>query len=158
MKELLFDFNCIGGLANIYAIPPSSLSAITIDYETGRRSITLSGTSDVVSIPRYADETFSFSEHHERDEHGDYWEPTIQGVIPKASLDNASLIEELERGEWVVLVQDHNGVVRLCGDKDTPLTFATDAGSGEVYADRNHTTFTITGKLGHPSWVLDYEP
>lgn len=157
MIDLNFDFKTVGGVANIYVIPPSAFGGITTNYATKRHSIQVTSFTPVIRIPRYADETFSFGESHGRDEHGDYWEPIVQGVIPKASLDNADIIETLERGEWIVLTQDHNGAVRVCGDADTPLFFSTDAGSGSAYTDRNQTAFTISGRLGHPSYVLDYE-
>lgn len=157
MIEPVFDFNTVGGVAYIYVIPKTAISSISVDYTTGLHVLTLSDTSSVVKIPRYADETFSFAENHGRDEHGDFWTPSVSGVIPKSSTDNAVLIEKLERGEWVVVTQDHNGAVRICGDLDTQLTFSTDAGSGATYIDRNQTAFTLTGKLGHPSWVIEYQ-
>lgn len=157
MKELSFDFSTVGGVANIYAIPISVFGGFTVDYTTMQYTITITSFADVIKIVRYADETFSFSENHARDEHGDFWSPSVAGVIPRASLDNAADIEVLERGEWIVLTEDHNGVVRICGDPDTPLTFSSDATSGAAFTDRNQTAFTFSGKLGHPSYVLDYD-
>ena len=154
MIELNFDFSTVGGVANIYAIPLSSYSGVSMNYATGNRYLTLLNTTGVIKIPRFADETFSFEETHGRDEHGDYWDPLVRGVIPNASLDNASVIEELERGEWIVLTVDHNGAVRVCGDGDTRLSFSTTASTGSTYADRNHTAFELRGRLGHPSWVV----
>ncbi|MBR6958418.1 MAG: hypothetical protein IKH73_08235 [Erysipelotrichaceae bacterium] len=53
-----------------------------------------------------------------------------------------------------MLCEDNNGTLRLCGDDEIPLTFATDAGTGASTTDINGTTFTFTGKLGHPSPVI----
>ena len=157
MKELTFDFRTVGGVTHIYAIPPETVSAIEADYATECRTLTLASDDEVIAIPCLADETFSFGEQHGRNEHGDYWQPTVVCVVPKASLDNASVIEQLERGEWLVVTLDHNGVTRLCGDLDTQLTCATDATTGMAHTDRNATTLTFTGRLGHPSWYLDQD-
>ena len=153
MKEIVFDTDNIGGLHRVIAIPPS-LYIIERNYATGEYSLEITDDSQAVSIPVYADATYSFVESHGRDEVGDWWQPTMTGTIPKASKDNAVLIEELERGEWVVLCEDNNGVLRLCGDNQTPLSFATESTTGAAATDINGTTFTFTGKLGHPSPVI----
>lgn len=155
MKNVTFDFRTVGGVANMYAIPLASLNALTKNYATGLYSMTLSDTSNVIKIERYADETFSFSETHGRDGGGDYWDVSVAGAIPKHSTDNAVVIEQLERGEWLVVTEDQNGSLRVCGDEDTQLTFSSDANTGAGYTERNQTTFTFSGRLAHPSWVLN---
>ena len=156
MKTLTFDFDNIGGIQHVYAIPAEVFQAITVNYATLRRALSMLSTTDVVKIPVYADESFSFQEPHGRDEHGDYWQPSISGVIPAASFDNANLIETLERGEWVVVHIDQNSVQRVSGDEETPLIFQSTADTGTMYADRNGCSFTFTGKLGHPSYIIDH--
>ena len=98
MRTLTFDFDNIGGIQHVYAIPAEVFQAITINYATLRRALRMLSADDVVKIPVYADESFSFEEPHGRDDHGDYWQPSISGIIPAASFDNAQLIETLERG------------------------------------------------------------
>ena len=110
MRTLTFDFDNIGGIQHVYAIPAEVFQAITINYATLRRALRMLSADDVVKIPVYADESFSFEEPHGRDDHGDYWQPSISGIIPAASFDNAQLIETLERGEWVVVHVDQNGI------------------------------------------------
>jgi hypothetical protein len=156
MKTLTFDFDNIGGIQHVYAIPAEVFQAITVNYATLRRAISMLSTTDVVKIPVFADESFSFQEPHARDEHGDYWQPSISGVIPAASFANADLIETLERGEWVVVHIDQNSVQRVSGDEETPLIFQSTADTGTMYADRNGCSFTFTGKLGHPSYIIDH--
>ena len=154
MKKLTFDTDNIGGLHVLYAIPPS---AFTLGYDYGTRKYTLAvpDATDVVMIETFADGTYTFGESHGRDEHGDWWQPTIAGQIPKQSQANAEVMETLERGQWVVLSKDNNGVLRLAGDMDTPLTFSTEASTGALATDMNATSFTFTGKLGKPSPVID---
>ena len=150
MKEITFDRDNIGGLHRIIAIPPS-LYTMEHDYATGENSLEITDDSQAVAIHVYADGTYLFGETHGRDEVGDWWQPTITGTIPKLCPGNAAIIEELERGQWVVLCEDSNGVLRLCGDSRTPLSFGTDATTGGATTDINGTAFTFTGKLGHTS-------
>lgn len=155
MTTLTYDYDSIGGLYQCWAIPADTVTAIQRDPITGHYSPTLSSTSGIISIPMLSDQTFSFTEEHGRDDNGDYWQPTIVGIIPKADLAQAADIEKLERGDWVILCEDQNGALRLCGDSDTPLTISTSATSGTAYIDRNGCTFTATGKLGHPSYLME---
>lgn len=157
MIELSLLNDNIGGLLDVYAIPVSAVTAMTVNYATRVRSLTLSSTSGVVHIPVYADESFSFEEPHGRDDSGDYWQPSVSGVIPGTSFANADVLELLERGEWVVVHVDQNGVSRVSGDADTPLTFESTAQTGAAYTDRNGCAFTFSGRLGHPSYHIDVE-
>lgn len=157
MQTIKFEFDNIGGIQNVYAIPADVFIGININYSTLLRTLSLTGTDRVVKIPVYADESFSFDEPHGRDEHGDYWQPSLSGIIPAASANNAGLIEQLERGEWIVVHVDQNGVRRISGDEDTPLTFESNATTGRMYTDINGCSFTFTGKLGHPSYLVDFD-
>lgn len=138
----------------LYAIPYSASPLIEKNDITGLHTIQFD-MDDVIKIECYDDETFSFSEVHGRDEHGDYWEVNIKAVTPKACLDNALTIEQLERGEWIVVSKDQNGTLRVSGDERTYLFCSSDATSGTAYVDANHTVLTFSGKLGHPSWLID---
>ena len=157
MKEIQFDFENIGGLHHCYCIPATSFAGYSLNYLTKRVVLNSVDPTVVVSIPMYADGTYSFTENHGRDAAGDYWQPTVDGIIPKGSLENASLLEELERGEWVVLAVDSNGSVRVCGDADTPLTFSTNTTTGSAPSALNGISFSFSGKLGHPSYVVDFD-
>lgn len=154
MRKLKFDTDNIGGLQKVCALPVGSYTLV-YNYATKTYSLTLGDTTEAVLLEVYADGTYSFGENHGRDEHGDYWQPSVGGQIPRHSADNADLLETLERGQWVVLCYDNNGVLRLAGDDQTPLTFSTEATSGAQTTDMNGTAFTFTGKLGHPSYVVE---
>lgn len=60
MKTLTFDFDNIGGIQHVYAIPAEVFQAITVNYATLRRALSMLSTTDVVKIPVFADESFSF--------------------------------------------------------------------------------------------------
>ena len=155
MKELTFDASTLGGVCYVYAIPLGAVAAIVKNNVSGLHTVTFNSMSDVVKLESLDDETFLFQETHGRDEHGDYWEVSVQAVIPKACLENAVTIEQLERGEWIVISKDQNGVLRVSGDKDTLLACSSEATSGMAYVDSNHTVLTFTGKRGHPSWLVE---
>ena len=155
MRTILVTDDRLGGLHHIHCIPVSVMGEIEIDYATGLHSFTLNSTDGVYDIPCLGGDDYSFGEEHGRDENGDYWQPTVVGIIPHPDLLNAGDIEALERGEWIVLCEDQNGVLRLCGDEDTQLTFSTATTSGTAPTDKNQVVFTLTGKLGHPSYVVE---
>lgn len=154
MKRIETTTDRMGGLNAVYAIPLSCFGDIEMDYATGRYTITISSTVGVLALPTDGGEACSFKETKERDDNGDYWQPVVSGVIPSPGVDNAIDIEALERGEWLVLCEDGLGNLRLCGDADVQLTFATDAGTGVSSPERNQVSYTFTGKLGHPSRIL----
>ncbi len=154
MKRIETTTDRMGGLNAVYAIPLSCFGDIEMDYATGRYTITLSSTDGVLALPTDGGEACSFDEQHDRDDNGDYWQPVVSGVIPSPGVDNAIDIEALERGEWLVLCEDGLGNLRLCGDADVQLTFATETVSGVASSERNQVSYTFTGKLGHPSRIL----
>jgi hypothetical protein len=154
MKELTFDTRTVGGICYALAIPSRAVAAIAKNDISGLHSVAFISMDEVIKLDSLDDETFMFQETHGRDEHGDYWEVSVQAVVPKACIENAVTIEQLERGEWIVISKDQNGVLRVSGDKDTLLACSSDTTSGMAYSDANHTVLTFTGKLGHPSWLI----
>ena len=154
MKQITFDFDNLGGLAEIYAIPPSSFVRVRQDYIKNRKVLEVKNREDIIAIPMFADDTFSFSEEHKRDDGGDYYQPTIEGVIPKIALENEEIIETLERGEWMVLSQDHNGVVHLSGNEDVLMTFSSNSTTTAAKNTRNQIAFKFECKSAEPSPIL----
>ena len=157
MKEINFDFNNIGGLAEIYAFPPSDLLRVRHDYLHDTDSVELKTRDNIVAIPIYPDRSFSFTEQQSVDDGGEYWQVSIEGVIPKLRRDTNLIIEQLERGEWLVLSQDHNGTVYLSGSVDVPLTFSCEKTTGDSYTALNASSFLFEGKQPAPSLVIDMD-
>lgn len=77
--------------------------------------------------------------------------------IPKLRRDTNLIIEQLERGEWLVLSQDHNGTVYLSGSVDVPLTFSCEKTTGDSYTALNASSFLFEGKQPAPSLVIDMD-
>ena len=151
MKTLKFDFDNMGGCCRLFAIPPSSFLRIREDYVQGLHHLECTNYSDIIDIPVNADGTFYFNENHGLEDPGDGYSVEVGGVIPKLMMDNAADIEKLERGEWYVLSQDNNGVVRLAGDEDVKMNLITQKTTGLLAADRNQIAFTFSCLQENPS-------
>lgn len=157
MVYINFDFNNVGGLAEIYAIPPADVLRIRHDYRRDTYALELKTRDNIIVIPIYGDRSFSFDEQKSTADGGDYWEISIEGVIPKLCQDNSAIIERLERGDWLVLHSDNNGVAHLSGSVDIPLECSSDKTSGDSFTALNGTTLTFSGKQPSPSLVIDLD-
>lgn len=62
MKEINFDHNNIGGLALVYAFPPSDLLRVRYDYRSGKHYVEMKTRDNIVAIPVYPDRSFVFDE------------------------------------------------------------------------------------------------
>lgn len=157
MKQIVFDFENMGGVSHIYAIPPSSYAGIRMDYGTGLKWLELVRTDQVISIPVYADATYYFNENHGQGDAGDSYAVEVGGIIPKIQMQNAELVECLERGEWLVLCADMNGEIRLAGSLDVPLKCTTQKSTGVAVTDRNQIAFTFSGTQENPAIYVAVE-
>lgn len=157
MKEINFDYNNIGGLAEIYAFPPADLLRVRHDYRSGKDCVEMKTRDNIVAIPVYPDRSFVFDEQKSTADGGDYWQISIEGIIPKLRHEVAQIIETLERGEWLVLSQDHNGTVHLSGSVEVPLSFACEKTTGDSYTALNGSSFTFSGSQPAPSRVIDMD-
>lgn len=72
MKEINFDHNNIGGLALVYAFPPSDLLRVRHDYRSGYDCVELKTRDNIVAIPVYSDRSFVFDEQKSTADGGDY--------------------------------------------------------------------------------------
>ena len=99
MKKIEFNFENVGGLAEIYAIPPADLLRLRHDYVGDTYNVELRTRDDIIVIPVFGDRSFVFSEEKGQADGGDYWDVSIEGVIPSVNGKNQKLIEDLDRGE-----------------------------------------------------------
>lgn len=153
MRTLTFDFDNLHGIANMYAIPIASVYQCVQNPLTGQATLTLNDSVMVVQIPVYRGDRFKIDEVQKLVDGGDCWEVTIAGIIPKRCSLNDSVIQDLERGEWIVLSQDANGVIVLYGSTDVPLKFTHSRSSGSS-GDINGSKFTFSAIESAPSLVL----
>ena len=157
MKSINFDFDNLGGLSKIYAIPPSSFVRIRTDYDDNTRSLELRRRDGIIEIPLYCDDSFLFSEELLDNDAGDGYSVSIEGVIPKHSLMNSRDIEILERGSWYILSEDSNGTVRLSGDENVLMKFITKKSTGKKPGSRNGISFSVSCVQQDSSVLLTVE-
>ncbi len=157
MKKIKFNFENVGGLAEVYAFPPADFLRLRHDYVNDSDSLELRTRDNVIAVPVYGDRSFVFSEEKDRADGGDYWDVSIEGVIPNINKENQRLVETLDRGEWLVLSMDNNGVVHLSGTTDVPLSFSSRKASGDAYSALNGIEFSFRGGQASPSVILDLD-
>ena len=71
MKAMHYDFENVGGLLQVIAVPPASFVQIRKDYAAGLNYLELRNREDIVSIPVYANDTYSYNEDKEVNDAGD---------------------------------------------------------------------------------------
>lgn len=154
MKTIQFDFDNVGGITRVYAIPVTSFLRLRKDYINEKQYLEVRRRTDIVAIPVYADSSFSFNETQSQEEGGDLWTVEITGLIPKRSRLNEITVRILERGEWLVLLQDCNGDIVLAGTTEMPLRFSSARTTG-TETEINGNRFTFAGVEPDPSVIVD---
>ena len=153
MKILIFDFDNLHGIANMYAVPVGCVNKCVRNPMTGDVILNLTNSDDVIEIPIYQGDSFKTEEVHQLADGGDGWDVKVSGIIPKRCSLNENVIQTLERGEWIVLAQDANGVIVLYGSIEVPLKFTHSRSSGSS-GDINGSKFTFSAIESAPSLVL----
>ena len=157
MKKIIFDFENIGGLAEIYAIPPTSFRRIRNDYNTGLKYLEVKNRDDIIVIPMFADDTFIYNEDSDYEDGGLIYTIDIEGIIPKIANDNADILQTLDNKYWYVLCRDNNNVVHFCGTEDVGLIFKSKKTTGTAVTERNGISFTFTNKQSVPSIIVELD-
>ena len=155
MRRISFDFDNVGGLLDVKAYPSEMYAELKRNYATGMSTFTPEDDSRAIAIPMYAGDTFQFSEQKDVADNGVYYSTEVAGIIPKLDPDNDELMEELDRGEWICVVRDNNGQLRLVGSSETPLRFDSGKDTGVSFTSRNNVKFAFKGKCAMPSVVLE---
>lgn len=157
MKTLNFNFDNVSGISLMYAIPVSSFHQCIQDPITGYGSLSLVNPDNIIDIPIYIGDRFTQEEVHQLADGGDCWDVSISGIIPTRCQLNEKTIHSLERGEWLTLTQDSNGVITLMGSVDVPLKFTHTRTTG-TSGDMNGSSFVFSARQPEPSIVLSALP
>jgi hypothetical protein len=88
--------------------------------------------------------TLRFGQAGKEDRHGPYFQPTLKGVLAKATATLAAGLEALDSRRFLLLYRDQNGLVWLVGTPDAPLTFTDKYDSGSP-TERNGYDFQFGG-------------
>lgn len=158
MKRFSFDYDNMGGMSAIYAIPAANYRRIRTDYPSRRRTLELYDYDDVIEIALAGEDQCHTAQTKGHDRAlGTYYDVDIRVTVPKWSAENDRLQTELERGRWLVLARDNNGTVRLYGTPSVPLRCSTDADTGGAPADRNQVEYRFRGRQSHAAPALDMD-
>ena len=153
MKTLNFDYDNMPGVSLMYAVPTTSFYQCLQNPMTGDCTLTLVNPDDIIEIPIYIGDSFKHEEVQQFEDGGDCWDVTVSGIIPKRCQINESIIHRLERGEWITVTRDANGIILLSGTVDVPLKFVHSRTTG-TSGDMNGSKFTFQSRQSEPSVVL----
>lgn len=150
MKTIDFNFDNLGGISRLYAFSPDALRRIDRHPLTGLSRISLSEGATIIDLPVMGDVVFS--EKQTMEEGGDTFNVQIIGFLPKQQ--DVLTIQQLERGDWLVIHQDANGDILLSGTPAIPLVFASDKTTGTPEG-RNGNNFIFSATEPTPSTHID---
>lgn len=155
MKTFDFTPDNLGGLLQLFAIPPTSFVRIRHDYDDETDHLELTRLEDVIALPVHNNDSYSFNEDKSTSDAGDGWEILIEGVAPHLDKRSAQLMERLERGVWYVLAVDSNGIPHFCGQTDAWMTFDGRKQTGKSPTALNATAFTFRCLQDEPSLMVE---
>lgn len=89
-------------------------------------------------------ETLEFSENSIPSPNGVYYEQEITGFAPGDAADMIDVISNMENNEFVVLIADARGQLRIVGGYGYPLIFLSDFTTGARRVDRKGFSFTFS--------------
>lgn len=150
MKRISCNTDNQGGISFIKAIPKAVFNRVKTDYTTGKKYASVTSLDDVIELPVVNNKSYSFEETQTLEDGGNTYAVAIQGLIPRNETE-AKLRSELERGEWLVLHTDRNGISLLSGTKEVPLFFASHRLSGAAPSATNGNAFVFSGQMPAPS-------
>lgn len=151
MKTISYNYDHVGGVVNMYAIPIQDFKKVSINHQTGVKSVIVTSLDNVITLPCFAGRT-SFKEDETLEEGGKLYAVEIAGFTPIAS---DSLIRTLERGQWLVVHQDAVGNMKLSGTNEVPLNYTGTRSSGAAPAESNGKSFRFYGSTPTPSVIIE---
>lgn len=152
---MTLQFDNRGGIAYMYALPPTSLVRVRKNFFT-KETLTpeFVNRGDILQIPVYAGAEFRYTEKKQYTEDGVMYYVEVSGVIPHHYIER-QVIDKLARKGWLVVFCDKRGIVMLSGTQNIPLQFLYDDDSGSKESDTNGIRFTFSGMEAIPSIECD---
>lgn len=114
-----FTGDNMGGIVNIWAIPPSDIDSVELD-ENNVYELTLSSTDQVIKIP-CSHESISLTENEVENDGGKLYKQQLEGIIPKDTPNIQYYINYIIQRYWVLVYKDNNDYFKLVGNKYLPL-------------------------------------
>jgi hypothetical protein len=105
----------------------------------------------------FIDGTAEFQESLSPDPNGPFHKVTISAGLGKDSLDLAAWCRQNQRQKFIAEHLDANGVTRISGSKNFPLTLTYSTGTGRQVQDPNNRVLQLTGNQIEPSAAVSEE-
>jgi len=154
MKSISRQKNNIGGIAQLYAIPISVLTAITASATPGVFIITLSSTDEVYDISAIA-ETIRESEDSQQAGAGNYYAQQITATLGKDTPELQLAFEDLINRRLVVVYRDQNDRFKLVGNMTEAMRASYKTDSGAKVADLQKADLVFSGKTTTKSRFIE---
>lgn len=138
-----------GGLCSIrYCKLEDVLTWPDIDPLTGIMTSALQlKEGGVIYYCQAIDQSRSFEETQKDNLAGPFFEITVKGNLHGSNASNILSIQKMIHHQWVVIVEDRNGVTRLVGNQDSGATMFHNYTSGTVNDSRRSE---LSWKWEHP--------
>lgn len=99
----------------------------------------------------------AFTETMQEDANGEFYRQQIQVYAPKDSPEAAAATSALTGVRCVCVYTDGNGLVKLVGTDEHPLTFGSELDTGSDAGDKNGLKLRFTGESVLPALLLPPE-
>lgn len=134
-----------GGLRSFRFVHASSVLAFPAILN-GKVSSAVQLVADHEWLTGYATAyTSNFIENAKQSPHGVYYEQSLSGLAPGDYVELLDLIQSKEDQDFVLLVEDARGQIRLVGGFGFPLRFLSDYSSGSARSDMKGFDFKFSG-------------
>lgn len=100
-------------------------------------------------------ETIGYTEKPESSKHGEVFKCSFVGVTPQDSPENAHNFNAMRNGKFLVDYTDSNGLRKIIGSIDEPLSFKSSLNTKQKIADRNEHVFEFYATITHKAYVYD---
>jgi hypothetical protein len=133
-----------GGYSTFYFIQKQYVSSFPITVN-GVAAAPLMFWSQKDWLTGYATRgTLQYTEDTQSDANGLFYVKTITGFIPGDRPELISMLEDMVKERFIVLLKDPQGNYRLIGTPAAPLEFTANFSSGSANSDEKGYRFTFT--------------
>ena len=151
MKQLNKPSDNLGGLLQIWAVPPDD---ITISINTAN----FKTTANIIEM-YCSPGSISFTEKESQEKYGLGYKNELNAFIPKDSPETQAIINDMIGRKWVVIMLDQNEQFKVAGTPEIPLRVAFDLDTGADTADRNCHTVSFYGtQISKAKFIADPFP
>jgi len=137
MKHLNKPSDNLGGLLSIWAVPPS-------DIYISFNAVSFFTTENIIEM-YCSPGSISFTEKATQEKYGLGYKNQLNAFIPKDSPEVQSIINDMSRRKWVVILLDQNEQFKVAGTPEIPLRVSFDLDTGIDTPDCNGHSISFYG-------------